>query len=223
MGLGLPTGGAGGDRTPVIKYDGRAGRLFRVDRSNASGSWVTDNVEIPADKFSAVFDLDNIETGWLHFPSGGAPDIRTAKVGTPIGDKPSDLHRAGFKVHMLLAKSCGGDLREMAANAQVAIKGMDALYDAFVAGRAANPGKLPVVSLEKTVAVKSSGKDAATGKPVESTNYQPVWKIDRWVDRPAGLGGAPASGAAEQQPEPPPPPPPVEDKVPELAGDGIEF
>ena len=38
MALGLQSGGGGGDfdRTPIIKYDARAGRIFRID---AKGEW----------------------------------------------------------------------------------------------------------------------------------------------------------------------------------------
>lgn len=192
-GLGLPqTGGDGANRTPIIKYDARAGRIFRVDRSNESGSWETEQVEI-TNGFQAIMDLENIETGWLSFPAGGAPDIKTVKIGTPMPERPSDKHKSGFRILMKLGKSSGGDVREMAANAQVSIKGMDALYDAYLAGAAENPGKLPVVVLEKTTGITTSGKDAS-GKPQSSTNYQPVWSISKWVDRPAELvGGQPAN------------------------------
>lgn len=203
MGLGLPSsGGDAGNRVPVLKYDGRAGRLFRVDRSNASGQWETEQVEV-TNGFQAIMDLENIETGWLHFPTGGAPDIRTVKIGTPLPERPSDKHRAGFRILMKLGKSIGGDLREMAANAQVSIKGMDALYDLYLAGVQDNPGKLPIVVLEKTIAVTSQGK-GADGKPVSSTNYQPVWAITKWVDRPDDLpasGQTVAASPASEQPK----------------------
>lgn len=190
MGLGLPQSTSAGDRVAVLKYDARAGRLFRTDRSNESGEWVTNQVEV-TNGFQAIFDLENIETGWLHFPKGAAPDIRTVKIGTPMPEKPSDQHRSGFKVLMKLGKTIGGDLREMAANAQVSIKGMDALYDAYLAGVQDHAGKLPVVTLDKTTAVVSGGKDQS------STNYKPEWKIVAWVDRPAELGGEGAEAKAE--------------------------
>lgn len=200
MGLGLPMNSGGADRTPIIKYDARAGRIFRIDRSNESGQWETDQVEI-TNGFAAVMDLENIETGFLHFPAGGAPDIRTVKIGNPLPPKPSDQHKSGFKILMKLGKSSGGDLREMAANAQVSIKAMDALYDAYLAGVQDNPGKLPVVSLEKTTPVVSNGKDAS-GKAQSSTNYQPVWAITKWVDRPAELNGEEPATKTETKPAP---------------------
>lgn len=198
MGLGLPQATGGGDHTPIIKYDARAGRIFRIDRSNASGTWETDQVEI-TDGFQAVMDLAKIETGWLSFPAGAAPDIRTVPIGTPLPERPSPAHKTGFRVLMKLGKACGGDLREMAANSAVSIKGMDALYDAYLAAAGANVGKMPVVGLEKTVPVTTQGKDAA-GKPQSSTNYQPVWIIKSWVAPPAELTG----GTVEPEPAPAP-------------------
>ena len=214
MGLGLPVSTGGGDRTPIIKYDARAGRIHRIDRSNASGSWETSELEITTG-FQAIFDLENIETGWLNFPAGGAPDIRTAKIGEPLPDRPSDKHRAGFRVLMKLGKSCGGDLREMASNAKVSIAAMDKLYDAYVAEVQNHPGKLPVVTLAGTEKVVSQGKDEQ-GKPQSSTNYQPVWEIKSWVDRPPELGG---EGSAEAVSPPPPPPPPPAVKELATVGD----
>lgn len=198
MGLGLPQSGGDFNRTPIIKYDARAGRIFRIDRSNASGQWETSQVEI-TDGFQAIFDMPNIETGWLHFPKGGAPDIRTVKIGNPLPERPSDSHRTGFRVHMKLGKSLGGDLREMAANAKVSIAAMDALYDAYLAGVQDNPGKLPVVSLAKTTPVTTSGQGQS------STNYQPVWEIVKWVDRPeelplGGQAADPPKEAVKEQP-----------------------
>lgn len=219
MGLGLPqSGGSSGDRTPIIKYDARAGRIFRIDRSNDTGEWVTNQVEI-TNGFQAIFDLENIETGWLNFPAGGAPDIKTVKIGNPLPERPSDQHKTGFRVLMKLGKSIGGDLREMAANAKVSIAAMDALYDAYLAEVQNHPGKLPVVALKGTTPVTSSGKDAA-GKAQSSTNYQPVWEIVNWADRPAELNGgeAPAAAPAQQAAAPAAPAP-----ARELAPAGEEF
>ena len=197
MALNLPSSAYNSHRLPIIKYDSRAGRAFRVDRSDDSGKWESNPTEI-TQVFQAIFDLDNIEVGWLHFPTGGAPDIRTVPVGSALPDRPTDKHRSGFRVLMLLGKQSGGDVREMAANAQVSIKAMDLLHDAFMAGRPANPGLLPVVRLAGTIPVTTSGK--ANGQAVSSTNYQPVWQIVKWVPRPPELTPeALAAAAAPQQ------------------------
>lgn len=203
MALGLPTND-GGDRTPIIKYDARAGRLFRVDRTQADGSWESNQVEITP-VFQAIFDLENIELGWLYFPTNGAPEITVSKYGTPLPEKPSKNHRAGYRVHLLLGKQSGGDVREMAANAAVSIKGMDALHDAYLAGVKDHAGQLPVVKLGSTLPITSAGK-SADGKPISSQNYQPQWEIVKWAPRPPELtaDGKAKAQAAEAEPEPEP-------------------
>jgi hypothetical protein len=185
MALNLPQRGSGEDRTPIVKYDARAGRLFRVDRTQSDGSWESNTVEITP-VFQAVMDLENIELGWLYFPTNGAPEIDVAVYGKPLPAKPSDKARPGFRVHMKLGKQAGGDIREMAANAAVSIQGMDDLHDAYLKDAKSNPGKLPVVRLDRTTPIVSTGK-GADGKPVSSQNYQPVWAIVGWADRPPDL------------------------------------
>lgn len=213
MGLGLPVVTSSDfDRTPVVRYDGRAGRIFRDDREQIDGKWEKKTTEITPD-FQAVFDLENIETGWIFFSDQG-PRYETVKIGNPLPNRPSDNHKAGFRILMKLGKASGGDVRELMANAKVSIAGMDALYDAYLAEVGANAGKLPLVKLEGTTAVTTKGKDA-TGKDVSSTNYQPNWKIVRWMDRPAELGGA---GGAAAEPEPVKAAPPPADE-----GDGESF
>jgi len=204
MPLNLPASDQG-NRIPIIKYDARAGRIFRVDRTDVSGRWDSATVEIPQNVFQAVFDLEAIETGWLHFPTGSAPDIRTAILGKGLPDKPSDKHRPGYRLNLLLGKQSGGDLREMAANAKVSVDAMKALYDLYEAGLPANPGLLPVVKLASTIARVSQGKGAG-GEPVSSTNYEPVWQIVKWVPRPAELQPGYVQQQAHQQTATPPPP-----------------
>lgn len=212
MALGLPAAG-GGNRVPILKYDARAGRLFRVDRSqNAAGQYDSEAVEITP-VFQAVFDMANIELGWLSFPQNAAPSIVVAPYGQPLPARPDVNHKSGFRVNLLLGKTCGGDVREMASNAQASIAGMDALHDAYLEGVKANPGKLPVVKLAGSKAIISKGKAAS------STNFEPRWEIVAWVDRPEklspeaiaalrtgeekapGAGASNGSGTQQQLPE----------------------
>lgn len=185
MSLNIPTRSSESvQRIPIVKYDGRAGRAARVDRREVNGSWESENVDI-TNNFQAVFDMENIETGWLHFPMGSAPDIRTVKDGLPLPERPSDNHRHGYRLLMLLGKTCGGDVREMASSAKVAITAMDILDDQWKAGRKEHPGMLPVVKLAGSKAVVTSGKPQ--GQPMSSTNYQPLWQIVKWLPRPPEL------------------------------------
>lgn len=199
MALGLSTESGGGDFTPVVKFDARAGRMFRVDREqDGGGNWNTNNVEI-TNGFTAVMDLENIEVGWLLFAAGVAPQLTLVKLGQPLPQRPSDQHKQGFRMMMKLGKSSGGDVREIAATSKAVLGAVDDLHTAYEAQKAANPGKLPVVALTGSKAIVS------TGKGQSSTNYAPIFEIQKWVDRPAELGGA--SGATQQEAAPTPPPP----------------
>jgi len=185
MALGLNTGSeGGGDYADIVKFDARAGRLFRVDRVQGPAGWETNNVEVTSG-FQAVFDMENISVGWALFAAGLAPSFAMVPLGQPLPAKPSDQHKQCFKIMMKLGKSSGGDVREMASQAKVVIGAIDRLHTDYEAGKAANPGKLPVVALTGSTAVVS------TGKGQSSTNYAPIFAITGWVDRPTEL---PANG-----------------------------
>lgn len=173
----------GGDFLPIVKYDARSGRMFRMDRDNVGGEWVKTEVDITK-TFKALMDLENSEVGWIEIANGAAPVFALAKIGEPIPAKPTPKARNGIRVVLKLAKECANDtpIREIAGNARSFMQGMEKLQEDYAAGVVENPGKLPVVILEDTVPVKSSGKDE-NGKPVSSTNYAPVFKITGWAPR----------------------------------------
>lgn len=183
MALGIQTGGGTNDRTPIIKYNAKAGRLFRVDRTNDGSGWTSNEEDITANGMF-VADLENIQTGWMCFPPGAAPDIRTVPLGASPGERPSDKHKMGFKLHVKLGKDCGGDVREFTASASSVINAMNALHDAYLAGK--DGDKLPVVKIAKIVSEKND----------HGTNYAPVFEIVQWVPRPQGLEPIQASRAA---------------------------
>jgi hypothetical protein len=201
MALGLQTEGGGGDYTAVAKYDARAGRFFRVDRlQDSAGNWSADNVDI-SNGFQAVMDLENIHVGWMLFAAGVAPQFNLVPLGDPLPPRPTDQHKQGFRLMMKLGKSVGGDAREFASQAKVVIGAVDALHSEFEKGKAANPGKLPVVAMTGTTPVVSKGKGQS------STNYAPIFKIERWVDRPAELTPGGAAQVATTQAAAPASPP----------------
>jgi hypothetical protein len=82
---------------------------------------------------------------------------------------------------MKLASNCGGDVREITGNSTAFLKGIDDLHTAYEAGKAANPGKLPIVVLQTTLPITSGSGQK------KSTNYQPVFEIQGWAPRPADL------------------------------------
>ena len=184
MALGFSEGnGGGGDRMDYIKYNAKAGRMYRIDRENSGSGWETFENEITND-FTAIMDLENIEVGWMHFPAGASPSFALSRIGEPKAARPSPDHREGFRVTMKLSQACAGGkpaIRELTGNAAVARRGMDDLHNDYLAGVGANAGMLPVVKLEKVLSVTTENKHG------KQTNYQPVFKIIKWQKRPDDL------------------------------------
>lgn len=221
MGLGLQTGGAGGDRTPFIKYDARAGRMFRVDRSEKGGEWVTDSVDV-TNGFSFVPDLANTKVGWINFSDQG-PQKVLVRLGDTMPARPSGTNAKGkaafqqaFEILAALPAGIGGGIREFASTAGCVIDAVSELHDVFSASPESKTGKLPVVVLESAVPVKSG----------QSTNYKPVFRITGWIDRPPSLPAAPAQNGFAGASQTPPatgstqaaPPPPKAAPQPETVG-----
>lgn len=186
---------SGEDFLGIVKYDARAGRISRRDRSSDGSS---SDIDITR-SFKAVFDFENLEVGWINFPAGSAPSFSMARIGAPMPAKPSEQHRQGIRIQIKLGRDCGNDIRELASNAGAFLRGTEKLHDQYLAEVKNHPGKLPVVILADSVA-ETVGKGEK-----KSTNYVPVWQITAWVDRPKDLeykprsnGAAPSTQSAEQ-------------------------
>lgn len=209
MALGLSTGTSGAEFIPHIRYDARAGRLFRADRAQGSdGRWQTTMVDISNPPPQFLMDLAEIEIGWLSY-AGGTPDLQMVPFGAGLPPPPSKEHRQGFRVRVFAPKLLGG-LREFASSAKVVISAMDALHSAYEAAPERSQGLVPVVSLAGTTPVTSKTPQGS------STNYAPVFRIEKWVARPADLSpdaataaAPPPAAAASAPPRHVPPPAPV--------------
>lgn len=206
MAFGFNYESSGNDIVPVLKFDARAGRFFRVDRSDGQNN----PVDI-TQNFKAVMDFENIEVGYINFPAGAAPEFRMVPIGSQMPENPGGKFRQGIRMMLKLGKDCGGDIREIATTAKAVLGAFDSCHNEYLAGVKANPGKLPVVELETTVPIVTQGRDEK-GNPVKTTNYAPVFKIASWVNRPDDLvfvpkgGGSPATSAtAPAQPAATPP------------------
>jgi hypothetical protein len=214
MALGLSTGGTGGGEIqPYINYDAKAGRMFRVDRSQGGdGTWATDKVEITT-TVQMVMDLANIRVGWINYTSQG-PVRKLVVLGQEaIPPRPDDKNadgkpafKQGFEVNLLLDKASGGGVpRVFGSAAGCVIEAMDALHDAYISAAESKAGKLPIVKIAGVQPVKSG----------QSTNYKPTFAIVNWIDRPAALSdgaakpvtaaAAPATGSTVVPPPAPQP------------------
>ncbi|WP_161854080.1 hypothetical protein [Bradyrhizobium sp. CCBAU 051011] len=168
----------GGDFTPIVKYDARAGRMFRVDRTqDSSGNFASEAVDV-TQTFKAIFGFDHIETGWVRFASGIAPNFKMVPIGNELPARPSAEHKNGVRLMIRLAANCCGDkpIREMAGTAKAFLAGIEAAYEQYQAEKAEHPGELPIMVLEGTKAVKSGAGEKS------STNYQPTFVIVGWKE-----------------------------------------
>lgn len=206
MALGFNySSGGGGDIIPFVKFDARAGRFFRRDRSqDSSGSYTNNDVDITSN-FKAVLDMENVEVGFMKFGNGAAPEFALVRLGEPMPNKPgAEGFKQGARLMMKLHADCGGDVREISGNAAAFLKGVDELHTQYEQQKAANKGKLPIVTLKTTIPITSGSGQK------KSTNYQPVFEIVGWAARPVDLvhvskvSGANANGAqpAQQQSAP---------------------
>lgn len=180
---------SGGDFLAIVKIDARSGRIFRVDRNEDGEATPTDITDV----FEGVFDLAHAEAGWALFVAGAAPDFAMAPIGEPLPPQPSQNHRQGVRLRLLLAPKAAGKmerLREVAVTSKAVIRALEALYDQWLAGRDKNAGKTVLTRLGGVKPVVSVGGGQ------KSTNYEPVFTVARWVPVPKEFEGPPARAAA---------------------------
>jgi hypothetical protein len=187
--FGFSTEPTAGDFLPIIKYDARAGRIFRIDRTLDG----REPVDI-TDTFAAVFDFENIETGWLNF-SGPQPDFKLVKMGETLPVKPSENHKNGIRLMLKLHPSCAGNdkpVREFSTSAKAALSGIEKVYLAYREGKPGN-GKLPIVAMRGSTPIKTGTGDR------QSTNYVPKFEIVGWAGRPTDLVYVPRGSSGPSQ------------------------
>jgi hypothetical protein len=175
------------DFTPYLKFNGKAGRWYI---RNDTG------MEEEVTQLTAIFDLANIKTGWILFSEGAAPD--TVWDNGAIPPAPSPKHKRGFSVNVFSPQLLSG-LREFSSCSNGAIIAIRELYDTYEQTYDPSKKLVPVVTCESVQAVKSKF----------GTNYQPVFKLVKWVPRPHDLANAAPSGtssAASDDDIPLPPP-----------------
>lgn len=174
------------DFVPYLKFNGKAGRWYNKTE---------DGSEAEITNLNAIFDLAQIKTGWFLYMEGAAPD-RVFHNGSAVS-RPSAEHKQGFLVHVYSMQQLGG-VREFSSTSNIVIEAIRDLYDnQFEPAPEAADGLVPVVKCEAVVPVK--GKFG--------TNYQPMFKIVKWVARPNALKLETATPrrAAAVDPEVPPP------------------
>jgi len=156
MNLNLSSGGGNGN---YIRFSPQA------------NAWSNQDGEFQMEKF--VFDIENIQTGWMLIATGifeFAPDDSLGRKGA----QPTPEHKRGFKV-TFYNKSMG--IAEWSANGAGSNMGLEALYKQAESQAAANAGKLPVVEY----------KGSRPEKVGKGSTRVPIFEITGWVARPAAL------------------------------------
>lgn len=188
MSLGISTEG-GGDFAPYLKYDAKAGRIFRAPIKEAGEKNMVDLTM----GFAGAFDFANIQVGWLDFPSGAAPQYETRPLAQGVGDKPTKpgKWKQGFRINVVLPGVPG--VFEMASNAKATIAAFNELHDKVSAAPELAAGKVPVVALSGTEIVETPSPQGV------QRNYKPIFAVTQWIDRPASLVSKPAAAAPAAQ------------------------
>ena len=165
-----------------LSNSGGSGNYIRF--SPQLNAWSNQDGEFVLEKF--VFDIDNVQTGWMLIAVG----VFEFNVDDSLGRKgaqPSPEHKRGFKV-TFYNKTMG--IAEWSANGAGSNMGLEALYKQAVAQRLANPDKLPVVEY-------TGSRPEKVGK---GSTRVPEFKVTGWVARPAAM----QEGAAPEVPAPAP-------------------
>lgn len=180
-----------GDFKPFVKYNAKAGRWsIRKDKAD---------VEVQNPVF--VADFEGIRTGYFYFRDGAAPEKildpsltqmapkpDKTYIDTKDGNKVKPCFIRGFELNLYSPSNFGG-LVEFSATAGVTCQAINELHSLYEAGLKENPGKLPVVEVKGSEAIKGD----------YGTNYKPLFVIQKWIDRPNDMkvgAQAPAVGAA---------------------------
>lgn len=198
----LPDHSERDDRPPVLAYNAKAGRLFVFNRAqDATGEWITHKIDITMSLPAFAVDFGRLETGWIHF-SQVAPLWSMAFYGQPVPAQPDSpgstaagkplRFKAGFRIPVL-SQAIGG-LREFAGNAGALITGMNELHTAYEQAPEARADQIPLVKMTDVMEVRAG----------QSTSFQPVFSVVRWVPRPADRLGprmVPFPGAPAPRPQ----------------------
>lgn len=178
MALGLNTGSTA-DFLPLAIYDARAGRFFKVERTQTSAGWSSERVEIATPSFA--LDIGSLEVGYVNFVQGAGPDFKMVPIGSPLPQQPSKEHKQAFRAK-IAGKMLDG-LREFSHSAKCVINAMDDLHGRYLASPEAVAGKIPVIKLSGTTAIITTGPQGKT------TNYAPIFEIVSFVERDPELFG----------------------------------
>jgi len=168
---------------PSIRFNAREGVFSRVDRSlDAEGKWANELVNINDALASegALFDITNIQLGWLRFE--GQVDIVTQHHSLGPIPQPSDFHKEGVKLELWLPKSTseGSPLREFSHTAAGVKNAINDLHTAWERGAE----NIDPVEREGGEIVPLVKVIIDSFKTKNGTFKKPIFEIAGWLPRP---------------------------------------
>ena len=175
-----------------LSSGGGSGSYVRF--SPAANAWTNQDGEIQIGK--VVFDIDNVQTGWLELGVGvrdWQPDAALGKKGP----QPSANHKRGFNVKFY-SKALG--TVEWSSNGVGPNMGLEALYKQCSEQRNDTTfDKLPVIEY-------TGSRMEKIGK---GTTRIPAFNLTGWIARPAGMDAEAFAPIPEFDPFPAPTPAPA--------------
>jgi hypothetical protein len=166
----------GGDQKPLVKYNAKTAK------------WYVD--EKILDKLTMLVDFETGESGWVKFAEGTAPDFRMVSMASlvaggqyppqppDVDSKGRPLFKRGFRLMVKISDQMAAGkprVREWASASLATVRAVDALHTEWLAGR--QNGKVCLVT--------ANGFKESPGQ--YGSNYEPILRIVKWIDRPADL------------------------------------
>jgi hypothetical protein len=166
-------------RLKRFTWDARLGQFYTEESEKVSGQWEKQQNNIKNDAFRAVFDLANVQLGWIAFVKGEGVNAQLFPVGQDRAKPPSDDHDEGLRLLAKFDEALGGDVREMISCYGSIRDAFDALHDKYLAAKAEHPAELPIVGISGVTEDPPNNKG--------DIFFWPVLKIVGWQARPPQL------------------------------------
>ena len=231
MAFGIPNSDSGSSTGAFlgrIQYDARTGFWKTVKRVQGEDGSYGDDESEPFKVVSFLADFGSLEVGYIKLTS--PPSFLVVPMGHPIpqqpeematgkpGDKPKKAFAPGFRLKVCSPKTFGdNEAYYFSGTAKNVMGPMDDLHMRYKAAPEAAEGKVPVISVTKTI------KNEIKTPKGTNTFYAPAFEIVGWSDRVEAFGErtvpAPVNGRAVAEPvarHVPPPTPKAAEPAREL-------
>jgi hypothetical protein len=175
MAIGKRKSGSG--RLAELKWDCAIGKYILEERVCNDGVWESVQRNVDNDKFRAVFDLPNLQVGWIAYIKGLGRDTVLKPVGQDYGERPDKNYKEGLRLIVKMDGSLGGDVREFVSTLSYVWLEIDRLHDDYAAKAEKHKGCLPAVDVVDIR--QEQGRDCLI--------LIPIYKIAGWVPRPPDL------------------------------------